>query len=597
MLDTNKLDEILAQKGFKPSTPSGGTADWYSQLDRNKPQPKKRTVLEKVADFTGGKELGQGLGQALALGKNSKAIEDTQNEQNQIVSSLVKRIKEKKALGQDTSKLEGALQDLGADMEKRGNNAEQILNPNQLTEKQIIGDALQVGTTILGAGALPGATKAVTGATTIGKGIVQGAKTGATTGAIFGGATGVSQGLQEDKSGKDILKQGLGGAVTGLIGGAVVGGLTGGITGGLKGRALRKQVLNNRVSEGNLPLASEKAKSIAKQQGFNDVDVDFMSTMKAPDKVKAQKMLDLAEKASKNKRAIERPIDVVGDSMTDRVKFIQNTNSTAGKAVDATAKALKGQKVDAIPVRERALSLLEEAGVTANPDGTPNWSKSIFNKTPELRNKIMKSLSDLPAGEIDAYDLHNFKKSIDEVVNYGVGGEGLKGKSASILKAVRNSADEILDSSFESYNKANTDYKITRELLDEAGDLFGKKSGLSKERGGQLLRSVFSNNTQRPRVLSLIEKLDAVSKQYGGKFDDNLVDQALFTEILEDIYGTQATTSLQGQVERAVKGTKRVIEGIRDPLKGLGDLAATGVEKSIGITDENKRKILQALIK
>jgi len=127
--------------------------------------------------------------------------------------------------------------------------------------------------------------------------------------------------------------------------------------------------------------------------------------------------------------------------------------------------------------------------------------------------------------------------------------------------------------------------------------LFGKKAGISKERGGQLLRSVFSNNTQRPRVLSLIEKLDAVSKQYGGKFDDNLVDQALFTEILEDIYGTQATTSLQGQVERAVKGTKRVIEGIRDPLKGLGDLAATGVEKSIGITDENKRKILQALIK
>lgn len=247
--------QILKKYGYTPkavsfgvSKPNQNVANRFAELDslaqKKEVQTQKKTgvkVLEKVADFTGGKELSQGLGQAMALGKNSKAIEDTQNEQNQIVSSLIKRIKEKKALGQDTSKLEGALQDLGADMEKRGNNAEQILNPNQLTEKQIIGDALQVGTTILGAGALPGATKAVTGATTIGKGIVQGAKTGATTGAIFGGATGVSQGLQEDKSGKDILKQGLGGAVTGLIGGAVVGGLTGGITGGLKGRALRKE--------------------------------------------------------------------------------------------------------------------------------------------------------------------------------------------------------------------------------------------------------------------------------------------------------------------------------------------------------------------
>lgn len=49
--------------------------------------------------------------------------------------------------------------------------------------------------------------------------------------------------------------------------------------------------------------------------------------------------------------------------------------------------------------------------------------------------------------------------------------------------------------------------------------------------------------------MQLVENLDNVANQYGGKFSDNLVDQALFTEILEDVYGTQATTSLQGQTE------------------------------------------------
>jgi len=162
---------------------------------------------------------------------------------------------------------------------------------------------------------------------------------------------------------------------------------------------------------------------------------------------------------------------------------------------------------------------------------------------------------------------------------------------------LRASADDVLDQTFESYNKANTDFRNTKVVLDEAKDLFGRKAGFSKEKGGQLLRAVFSNNNQRPRVLKLVADLDNTSKLYGKEFSDSLVDQAIFTEILEDIYGTQATTSLQGQVARAVNGTQRVMAGIRDPIKGVGDLIATGAEKSIGVSEENKRKVLEALIR
>lgn len=592
---------------------------------------KKRTVMEKVADFTGGKELAQGVAQAINLPQASKQLDDMLDKATTQQNELLAKRKELKAQGGDTSTIDKALKLNTENLQKIGAGAEALLNPNDLTNKQIIGDALQLATTIASVGsygngfvaggkettikniltnigkqkAVPTVAIPITGAKTFGQGALQGAGTGAIYGGAFGTATGASQALQEDATMGGIAKEAITGGVLGATTGVILGGVTGGVSGAIKGRQLRNKILEGQVSLGEkasvdlnkLNPTQQKAVSMAKTQGFDDNDIKFMLSMKGEDKTIAQKMVNLAEKASVDKRVIERPIDIIGDNMVNRVKFIQAQNSKAGKLVDTTAKALKGQKVDAMPIRDKALSLLEDAGVYANPDGTPNWSKSIFNKTPELKNKIMKTLSDLPAGEIDAYDLHNFKKSIDEVVNYGIKGEGLKGKSANILKAVRNSADEVLDTTFADYNKANTDFKNTREVLDQVTDLFGKKVGISKERGGQLLRSVFSNNTQRPRVMQLVEQLDKVSEQYGKKFDDNLLDQTLFTEILEDVYGTQATTSLQGQVARAVKGTQKVIEGIRNPVKGAGELVATIAEKTSGITPENKKKILSAFLK
>ena len=588
---------------------------------QNQPEPEKRSLGEKILGFTGGEKIAQGLGQAFANPEIAKQQEAVQTQQMEIQGNLIKAIKTKRATGEDATKLEKALADLNIQISDTGNQTGELLNQKGLTTKQVLGDALQLGTTVasvgtFGAGAeglatgtlgkaTPSAVSGMAKATSFGQGLAQGAKTGAISGGTFGTATGISQGLQKDKDLGGIVKEGLLTGIGGGLTGGILGGLIGGTSGVIKGRQLRNEVLNKQIEVGQktavdmtkLTPRQNKAIEIAKQQGYDASDVDFMMSMKPTDKAIANKQVAMAIEASKNKRLIERPIDLVGEGFVKKAKNFEVLNNKAGKAVETTAKALRGQNVDALPVREKALSLLEDAGVFANPDGTPNWSKSIFNKTPDLKNKLMKTLSDLPAGEMDAYDLHNFKKSIDEVVNYGVKGEGLKGKSASILKAIRNSADEILDSSFDSYNTANTDFKITREVLDEAKDLFGKKNGFSKEKGGQIMRAVFSNRDSRGRILKLLGTLDEVGAKYGIKTSDNLVDQALFTEILEDIYGTQATTSLQGQVARAVKGTQRVIEGVRDPLKGAGDLLATGAEKFLGVSDENKKKILSALIR
>lgn len=592
-IESGKLDMVAKKQGVdltKYGRPS--TQDSVSLID------KISNVSGKIADVTGGKELAQGIGQALALKGNVQRVEDTQKEQNQIASGLIKRIKEKRALGQDTTKLEGALQDLGIDMENFGSSAEGVLNPNELTGKEIVGDALQLATTAGGAKVASGVVGKAKQATTATQGLIEGAKAGLTGGATVGALSGTAQGLQENEDLGGILKDTATGAVVGGVSGAILGG----ITGSIKGKDLRKAVLQKQIETGQKPpidVVAQKARiRKAKLQGFDEQDIDFVSSMSSTDKTKAQKMLDIAEKATKNKRIIERPIDVVGDSMVDRIKFIEDTNRQAGKNLNEVAKSLRGQAVDVNNIEKTAQTLIDDLGITRTPTGKLNFSNSVFKNTPAIQAKLNKFINEIPIGQADAYDVHIFKKSIDELVEFGTQGEGLKGNAERILKALRASADEALDTTFESYNKANTDFANTKNILNQAEELFGKKVGIkSKERGGQLLRSVFSNNTQRPRVLKLVEELDLVAKNYGGKFDDNLLDQALFTEILEDVYGTQATTSLQGQVQRAVTGGKKVIEAIKNPIQGAGELVADVTEKVLGISPENKKKILLELLK
>lgn len=202
---------------------------------------EKKSLTEKIADVTGGKELSQGLGQALALKKNSKLIEETQKQQFDLQGQLIERIRAKKEAGEDTSRLEGALADLNEEILATGEGASELLNPNNLTGKQVVGDALQLGTTVLGAGQLPGVAKSATGATGVIAGAKQGAIQWAKAGAIYGASSGASKALKEDKSIGEIAKSTVGGAVTGGLTGGALGGVIGGVSGGIKGANLAKQ--------------------------------------------------------------------------------------------------------------------------------------------------------------------------------------------------------------------------------------------------------------------------------------------------------------------------------------------------------------------
>ncbi len=183
---------------------------------------------EKVADVTGGKEIAQGLGQAIAMGENAKGLEQAQTQGTDIQGELIKRINEKQARGEDVSKLQAALQELGGNIQKSAQETESVLNPNELTNKKVIGDAVQLATTVGTVGGLGTAGKAVTGTAGALKGTALGVAKGAGLGAAEGAVQGAAQAAQDDTSiAKGALKGGLIGAATGGVIGGAVGGISG----------------------------------------------------------------------------------------------------------------------------------------------------------------------------------------------------------------------------------------------------------------------------------------------------------------------------------------------------------------------------------
>ncbi len=266
-LTQKQIEEMDAISGLKTPAPTPVNvqagmqrADELRKIAASAEERKlkaKETIPEKILNFTGGKEIAQGLGQAMAQKGNTKLLDETQKMQMEIQGNVIKAIKERKARGEDTTRLEKALKDLSFEMSATGLTAERTLNPYRLSKKEVIGDALQLGTTIASVGTygkagtetfklaakktMPSAVSTVTKGVGTLKGAGLGAAKGAGIGAAEGAAYGAAQGLKDDKDAAGIVKDAGKGALFGAAVGGVLGGATGGVSGAMKAKKLAKE--------------------------------------------------------------------------------------------------------------------------------------------------------------------------------------------------------------------------------------------------------------------------------------------------------------------------------------------------------------------
>ncbi len=500
----------------------------------------------------------------------------------------------------------------------------------------------------------------LTTATTAGQGALQGAfqglKTGAASGAVFGGVSGLATGVEQNKgvlgTAFEIAKQG---AVGGALGGAV-GSVAGGVGGAFQARANRKEELASILSKSDtvddalkattvMPKADNVADTATTQaipsrttagfklenkkvvpdkpaqkllrQGVDETDVAIMQSMSPADREAAKKMVQIAKEVSDTGLPTKRQQEVVGQAFMTRVKDVETLNRTAGGQIDDIARTqLAGKQVNAGKATDQFFNQLERDGVDIDALRLANTKEEIaqafegssyegLDTVQRTLKTVLKRVDpDLAGANMDGLQLHRAKRFIDNQVTYGKNAEGLVGDAERLLKGLRSSIDDVLDTTFPDYNVANTQYKETIEALDEMRRLIGRdfigSGDIANLRAGEVMNRLLGQASAKP--MSALQNLENVSRKYGNSYSDSIVKQVRFADLLDDIYETVPKGSLQGRVSGGVASGIDQGVGFMNRMRQGGLISATidtagDIAKgAAGVTPEARQKAVEEFL-
>jgi len=342
------------------------------------------------------------------------------------------------------------------------------------------------------------------------------------------------------------------------------------------------------------------------RQGFDRGVVAATKAATKRDKRKMQGMVDILKRGRENAlfASKNRPSDVAGQTLLERVNHIKKVNKEAGASVNKAAQGLKGKTADFSPAVDDFLEQLDGMGITIErmDDGALKaaFEGSDIEGVKGAEKAIKNILQRVSKVGDKAFEGHRLKKFIDEQVTFGKQVRGLSGKSERVLKQLRTGLDNVLDANFADYEKANTTFSETINALDSlqasAGtklDFFGPNADKAV---GTSLRRLLSNTQSRANMVSAIDEIEKVAKKTGGKFEDNITTQVLFADELDRMFGAAARTSFKGQIEQAVRTGAEVAQGQGITERAVG-AAGEALERARGINEDAAIKSIEELLK
>ncbi len=362
----------------------------------------------------------------------------------------------------------------------------------------------------------------------------------------------------------------------------------------------QSQKILNLVEKSKTVKTNQSAVNTIKQ-GFDEGVIRAINTSIPKNREKLTEMVNILEKGRNDKKyqVKNRPADVVGDSLAERIKFLKVKNKKSGADVEKEAQSLKGKPVDFGTPTNSFISKLSDEGVTFGENMQPNFVGSTFDGAKGAEDIITKALKRMEkSGTLDAYDIHRFKKTIDEWVFQGKRSEGgLSGRAERIIKGFRSDLDSALDNTYPAYDKANTEFSQTIGPINQINDALKVKVPIDSpyyvSAVGQELRKTMSNYKSRNELFEGIESIsDAVDKM-GGNFSDDILLQALFANELDAVFGPVARTSLAGNVGQEIK---RGARALRSPEDASADAAASLIDKARGINEKNAIKYIKEFL-
>lgn len=358
----------------------------------------------------------------------------------------------------------------------------------------------------------------------------------------------------------------------------------------------------------NDQVRPDKPADEALKQGWKEGAVASIKAASDEDRKRMQQMLNIYKlgKKSEKFRAMNRPADILGKSVDNRVKFLSTQRERAGKDIDTIAKKqLRGQQVNYQPAINQFLGELNEIGakVEMGPDGIAriNLRGSDIQgdrQAQRVLNATLERLSDVNAP--DAYGVHTAKRYIDTQVNYGKQSalNPLSRKAERILKNLRRNLNTSLADQFKDYGAANTKYSQTTQALDDLQDAVGTKLDFDSPNApaafGTAMRRILSNYGTRANVIDSLDEVNRVASQYGMKLDDDVVNQLIFVNELDRMFGAPADMTFKGQISQAMQTGLDIARG--NVAQRATELVGEGLERMRGINEENAIKVMEEIL-
>lgn len=364
-------------------------------------------------------------------------------------------------------------------------------------------------------------------------------------------------------------------------------------------------------------VISDKIDNEALKQGMDKGVIASVNNASKADKSSFMDMLKIMKKAKNDAEfaAENRPSDILGNTLLNRIKTIREANKKAGVGINKEALKLKGKPIDIMDASTVFANRLDELGVKLVSDGKGGLKPDFeFSKlSPGDRGplkEVIRIMNVRGRNGIDAFSVHEMKKSIDNNVTYGRTKTGISRDAEKVLKEFRGDLDSALDSAFPEYDKVNKVYSETIDGLDEIQQAVGQKLDLSGGNAdkalGTKLRNLLSNAPVRVNLLDSAKNIERLAKKHGaygslllegeGLGGNSLMKQVIFTDELERMFGTTARTSLQGQMKQAIESTGRAASGdigIADAaIKGAAKLA----DKAQNINEEAAFRSIKRLL-
>jgi hypothetical protein len=379
---------------------------------------------------------------------------------------------------------------------------------------------------------------------------------------------------------------------------------------------LRKQIAQNpdstelvnfRISGTQVVPDNEATSAIT--QGWKDGTIASIKAASDKDRQAMTKMLNIFKMGEKREafRALNRPADILGDTVDSRIQFLSTANKQAGADINKIANnQLRGQTVNFDPAINTFLDDLGTLGVKveldANGVAKANLQGSDIQgdrQAQRVLNMVLERLSTVKAP--DAYGIHTAKRFIDTQVDFGKRSlaNPLTAQAERTLKTLRRNLNATLGESFPDYKAANAKYSDTITALDDlqkaAGTNIDFDSPSANKQLGTAMRKLTSNYGTRANLIDSLDQANSTATKYGMKLDDDIVNQLIFVNELDRMFGAAAQTSLKGQVAEAMQTGVDIARG--GAARRAVELLAEKAEELRGINKENAVKAMEELLK